>query len=57
MLDVLDGCSFFSQIQQRLGVTTELERVELGLSAMVSRLAKHLQQFCYCGKHNNLHER
>ena len=48
--DVLDECSYLSQTFQNdsttlTGVTTALERVELGLSAMVTRPAKHLQRF------------
>ena len=50
LLDVLDECSYLSQTFQKdsttlTSVTTALEGVELGLSAMVTRPAKHLQRF------------
>ena len=50
VLDVLDEYSHLSQTFQKdsttlTGVTTALERVELGLSAMVMSPAKHLQRF------------
>ena len=50
MLDVLEECSILSLAFQKdsttlTTVTTALERVELGLSAMIGRPAKHLQEF------------
>ena len=50
LLDVLNECSHLSLTFQKdsttlTGVTTALERVELGLSAMVQRPARHLQDF------------
>ena len=50
LLDVLDECSFLSLTFQKdsttlTTVTTALERVELGLSAMLARPAKHLKEF------------
>ena len=47
VLDVLDECSFLSLTFQKdsTTLTTALERVELGLSAMLARPAKHLKEF------------
>ena len=50
ILDVLDECSILSLAFQKdsttfTTVTTALERVELGLFAMIGRPAKHLQDF------------
>ena len=50
MLDVLQECGRLSQVFQREDATlttvhTALQRLELALSAMTTRLAKHLRSF------------